>query len=656
MLLPAVRLRLPPSLLDAIGQPCDPVTQAHVRRSCERATHELLLASLAFGLAGSVGIVFILRDRVPYWMLAIWLGSRVLISLIRGAHASYYLRHADEQPVGASLMTYRILAALDGLAWGAMGWALTPIFNLEIAVVTISMGIGVAAMGTFMLHVDLPSASAFIAPILLPNALYALTRQDDLGLFCAVSMSFLTIILLMEALRANRRVTELLRLRFQSDQVMRTQAEALKQAQALSETRSRFLATMSHEMRTPLHGILGLVRLLRQEEQRPKALQQLDLIRGSGDHLVNVIGDILDFSRMEAGTLPLHRQAFNLQGLMQEVADTSRVIAQEKGLTLELLLDIDHAEEVWGDPVRIRQILHNLLGNGIKFTAQGFVRLHARRGIVSGGDVVIIDVHDSGIGIPEAELPLVFEAFHQAEGTYQRRFGGSGLGLTISRELCRAMGGELSCRSEVGLGSVFTFTLPLPRHTSPAASDPVTAAHAQATGATPDPDAGEPLTPADEQAPHVLLVEDNPVNALVAEAELHHLGIQVTVIPNGRDALEWLMNHHTDLVLMDCEMPEMDGFEATRCIRDQERMRSRTPVCIVALTANGCEGQTDRYRDAGMNDYLAKPFRPNELASLLALHLRHDRRLVRALASQGVGASQAWASMTAASPDSAATT
>ena len=602
------------SSIDSQGRSPDSGMDAHVDRICERAMHELLLASLLFGFLVALGVTGVLRDSVPRWLLGTWLTARVLASVIRGLHSRIALRRPDA-PLGQTVLIYRILAALDGVAWGMLGWALTPIMRLDIAVVTICVLIGVAALGTFMLHVDLPSAAVFILPILLPNAIYSMSRHDELGMFCATTVLGLLVVLLLEARRSNRRIRELLRLRFQSEQVARTQAEALLQAEALSETRSRFLATMSHEMRTPLHGILGLVRLLRQRGLDEVSNHQLDLIRGSGDHLVNVIGDILDFSQMEAGTLPLHDQVFNLKALIREVTDASSVMAAEKGLTLEVQLDIEQDEEVLGDPVRLRQILHNLLGNGIKFTREGFVRLLVRREAFS--NAVLVEVQDSGIGIPEAEQSGIFEAFCQAEGTYQRRFGGSGLGLTISRELCRAMGGNLTCRSQVGQGSVFTFTLPLPpKRWSVSALLPS--------------EAGEPhedmVEPTPGCKPHVLLVEDNPVNALVAEAELQRLGVTVTVINNGKEAVDWLESHQADLVLMDCEMPEMDGFEATRLIRDREQLRGGQPISIVALTANGRDVQGDRYGSVGMNGYLAKPFESNDLVSILTRHVRRSRR------------------------------
>ncbi|HEX5372031.1 MAG TPA: ATP-binding protein [Aquabacterium sp.] len=574
-----------------------------VVRELERASHEVVPRYILFGWVLTLGVLWILQRRLPVEHLAFFAFARLVMGTIRWRNSLVFLARepADQH---SSLPVFRLLVGVDGVTWGMLGWWLTPLQNLEVAAVTIGVMIAVSALGTFMLQIDRLAAALFIVPILLPNGIYALTRHDDLGVFCALSLFGMLMLLLRESRHSHRRMSELMRLRFQSEQVAHAQSQALTQARLLSETKSRFLATMSHEMRTPLHGILGLVRLLLTKEQDPQSLKQLTLIRGSGHHLINVINDVLDFSAMESGSLPLHEQRFDLHDLLTEVADTSQVAATDKGLTLTLALDIERGVDVMGDPVRLRQVLHNLLGNAIKFTHEGEVSLRATR--ERGGQMVRIEVQDTGIGIAPDDLAHVFDAFYQAEDTYRRHVGGTGLGLTISRDLCRAMGGDMSCRSTPGQGSVFTFLLPLPV----LPDEPIRADTLPAT-----------MAELDGQVHHVLLVEDNPVNALVAEAELQRLGMTVTVKDNGREALEWLTHQQADLVLMDCEMPDMDGFEATRRIRAHERATGRAPVSIVALTANGLETYVQRCMAAGMDDHLAKPFRPEDLMRLLARHL-----------------------------------
>ncbi|MBI2731794.1 MAG: response regulator [Aquabacterium sp.] len=596
-------------------EPASREMAVRVNSARERAMHELLPNAMLFSMICTLGTALVLQHRVHHPWLEWWMAARMLLGSARFAYSAWFLQ--SRQPAtGRSLFTYRALTAVDGMTWSALVWGLTPLDQLEIAVVTISVIIGVATLGTFILHVDLPSVAGFVSAIMLPNMVFTLARGDDLGVYCAGALLGTWVILLTEGRRSNQRVKELLALRFESEQVAQIRAEALQQAKALSEAKSRFVATMSHEMRTPLHGILGLTRQLRAKEHDMHRVRQLDLIKGSGEHLVNVINDILDFSSIEAGRLPVHAQPFNLRTLLQEMAETSRATAQDKGLSLFTDIDIAHELDVMGDPVRIRQVLHNLLGNAVKFTPQGHVKLSARYDVSAGA--LSVQVSDTGIGIPAADVPRVFEAFHQAEGTYQRRFGGTGLGLTISRDLCRAMGGELQCASEAGKGSVFSFRLPLPVHHEV----PVVAPATQPTPCAPD-DRSDARPARLEGGPHVLLVEDNPVNAMIAEAELRALGIQVSMVDNGRDAVAWLARQRADLVLMDCEMPIMDGFEATRLIRAQERQRHQAPVGIIALTANGQDVVGDRYRAAGMNDHLTKPFTPSDLTRMLRRHL-HD--------------------------------
>lgn len=609
------------SSLDTLGKRGHPEMAAHIAAVRERASHEMIPMAMGCSLLASVALVIVLRDRVSALALGLWFGARVLIACARCVHTWLFMTaRLGARP---SMPVYRALAGLDALLWSALGWGLTPIWNLEVAVITVSTLIGVAALGGFMLHMDLRATCLFIVPLMLPNAVYAAGRLDDIGWYCFFGVLGLMAALLFEATRSGRRITELLELRFQSDHLAQAQARALTEAQSLSELKGRFVATMSHEMRTPLHGILGVVRMVRQHVRDAQTLRHMDLIQGAGEHLVSVVNDVLDFSRIESGGMPLHEQPFDLHALLDNVIETWRVSCEDKGVRMESALDIPPASQVQGDPVRLRQVLYNLLGNAVKFTSRGHVRLTVFR---ASAAMVTFRVEDTGVGIPKDEVPRIFEAFRQAEDTHRRRLGGSGLGLTISRELCVAMGGDLRCTSEEGVGSVFEFTLPLAT-VMQLGAPPMPGARGRAgevrfeLGAAPFTG----WTLADGPPPHVLLVEDNPVNALVAEAELARLGIRVTVRTNGQEAVDWLAGEHADLVLMDCEMPVLDGLEATRRIRERERIEGRAPVAIVALTANGREVYGDRCREAGMNDHLLKPFQPEELARLLGRHLRRPQ-------------------------------
>jgi len=608
-------LALGSSTLDGKTQlpPMSDAIAAQVMAAQVRALHELMPVAMVSSLLATLATYVILRERVDLGHLQVWLWLRVAVSVVRLWTSTQALRGRW----GASPHVKHVfvaLAALDGLSWSALGWWLTPVMRLDVAVITLCMGVGVASMGVMGTYIYKPASLAFVVPNIVPNALYSLTRGDDLGVFACVSLSALMVFWLHESHRNNRRLREMLRLRFESEASEAAKSQALQQAKELADTRSRFVATMSHEMRTPLHGMLGLMRLVRDETPQPRLQRHLDLMRGSGEHLLNVVNQVLEYSRMDATGLPVHRQAFKLDDLLQDLCDTMRVTCADKGLALHLDQQLPAGCWVMGDPTRLRQVLSNLMGNAVKFTRQGSVTLQVRR---DGVGRTMLRVIDTGVGIPAHEIDRIFEPFRQAEGTYQRRFGGTGLGLTISRELCQAMGGQLRAESALGEGSVFTCELPLP------AARPAAQAEGDASALRPGvADAASPESARPPAAiPHVLLVDDNPVNVLVAEAELKRLGVRVSVAEGGADALAWLARHQPDLVLLDCEMPEMDGSTVAQFIREREAQQGRARLPIVAMTANGEEIFVSRCQPAGMDGYLAKPFERADLERLLQRHI-----------------------------------
>ena len=545
-----------------------------------------------------------------------WLALKGLIAVLLFCQARLFSHSAD--PVHPKWYRgFLILLAIDGLVWGSVGWWMTPLARLDLMAVTLACLLGVGSMGTFMLNPDAGSARAFIIPMLVPNAVFYLLRQDSFGLFGGASVLAFVGLLFMETRWAQNRIEELLFLRYTTEEVAQERAKALALAQHHSEAKSRFLATMSHEMRTPLHGMLGLTRMLRDEELRPQAQQRLELVERSGEHLLSVINDVLDTSKIEAGHVHVERRPFDLSAVIHDVVAISTVNAQAKGLQLLLESTLPAMHEVTGDAARVRQVLHNLLGNAVKFTDQGRITVRVSR--VVGNDAVTLAVEDSGIGIPGDELPLIFEAFHQVESSMERRHGGAGLGLTISQKLCRAMGGDLRCTSAPGRGSVFVASLSLPV---------VARAHQAAVMPRGEPDETQSLLRADGGGRGlVLLVEDNPINALVADAALKQFGLTVVLAEDGHKALRWMQDHQPDLVLMDCQMPGMDGFETTQHIRALEQQQARPRVAIVALTANVLPEERQRCLDAGMDDHLPKPFHRNDLAHLLSQHLVRGKRL-----------------------------
>ena len=395
------------------------------------------------------------------------------------------------------------------------------------------------------------------------------------------------------------------------------QVENEARAQAASRAKSDFLANMSHEIRTPMNGVLGVTELLQGTALDARQRSLLETLRKSGEALLAIVNDVLDFSKIEAGKLELEAIDFDIVQAVEDVVQLFAERAQSAKLELKCRFDAHLPPATRGDPFRFRQVLTNLLGNAIKFTPAGGVTVDVS---LAATDRVCIGVIDTGIGISGQNIARLFTPFEQADGSTARRFGGSGLGLAISRQLVERMGGEIGVESVLGQGARFWFKLPLvavPWSGPVRQSAALTGRRAPIVGDK----AANPLTFNPHLLGRVLLAEDNQVNQIVARQMLESLECNFDVVGDGREALAAVRHGGYDIVLMDCQMPEMDGYEATREIRAWEATQSQalsSHIPIVALTANALLGDADTCRAAGMDDYLAKPYTREQLGSIMA--------------------------------------
>ena len=430
----------------------------------------------------------------------------------------------------------------------------------------------------------------------------------------SISLFFLGFLVVTERGAERGRESELVDMESSFESAIAARTHVLEQerddAHEKTAARGRFLAHVSHEIRTPMNGIVGMTDLLLSSHLDEDQTSFAKTVRSSSQALLAILNDILDISKIESGKLEIEMADFDLREMLEGTTRLLSPIAFEKNLAMRVDIDESIPRFVRGDGGRLRQVLTNLIGNAIKFTAEGSVEVSVQSTTYRSGDHLLrIEVKDSGIGIPADSLPHIFDAFHQAESSTTRRFGGTGLGLTISRELAQKMGGSLGVESEAGSGSTFWFTVEL-EPGDPEAVAPIPAAlPCRERSSTAMQDA--------EGSRRVLLVEDDAVSRRVALLHLERAGFEVIQATDGRQALELLDEHDIDLVLMDCEMPELDGYQATLRIRSRRDAKSELPV--IAMTANAMLGDRQKCLDSGMNDYITKPFEGQALLELVSV-------------------------------------
>lgn len=383
------------------------------------------------------------------------------------------------------------------------------------------------------------------------------------------------------------------------DRTMDALVRAKDMADSASVAKSQFLANMSHEIRTPLNGILGMAQVMARRELTPDQAERLTIIRDSGQSLLTVLNDVLDFSKIEAGRLEIDNHEFDLVDAIEVACSTFSPLASQKGVALKLDIDRE-ARGIWlGDGARLRQIIANLVSNAVKFTSQGEVVVQVEPSVLGLKFVV----RDTGIGIPKDRINDLFQKFSQVDASTTRRFGGTGLGLAISRELVTLMGGRMTLTSEIGEGSIFTFELPVKRCEAHQ-PDPLEISAAE----------GE----MDGPAIRILAAEDNETNQLILKALLEPMNVELTLVGNGREAVDTLKADSFDIVLMDIQMPEMNGVEATSKIRAWEKEEGRAKTPILALSANVMSHHVLEYKRAGMSGTIPKPIEIGKMMTAIS--------------------------------------
>jgi signal transduction histidine kinase/CheY-like chemotaxis protein len=570
-------------------------------------------ATIATLVATAFAVVMAIQfgDVADPRFVILWVTAKILVAMLRVGQAQIYRR--AKVPGGSAWRrgTYGMLA-LDGAVWGVAAFYLMGSRD-TVTSLAIASFVGIACVATFGFQVNKVATAAYVVPIVVPMILGTLLRADALGLYCSVALTLLLLQMLITANRSDDKLSEVFLLRIHAARISVEKAQALELAQRQSAAKSQFLGTVSHELRTPIHGMLGVARLVHVESADALVKKRMELVEASGTHLLGLVTDLIDVSRVESGQMRIQRITFDLAAEIERVADIYSLRAADKGLTFTFESQLESATWFSGDPARLRQVLHNLLGNAIKFTDKGWIHLMVRYGTRPGE--IHFEVRDTGIGISDEDQKLVFAAFQQVMPRFEGRREGTGLGLTIAHEIARLLGGGISLTSKPGFGSVFDFWVQF----EPASEPP---AHVRLADAA----SGNGM----DSGARILLVDDNDVNALVAGAMLANQGHQVEHASDGADAVRRALREidRPDLVLMDCMMPIMDGFEATRSIRSQEAAMGLPRVPIIALSAIIDEENGRRAILCGMDDSLGKPFSNDELRAVIRpwLALRESER------------------------------
>jgi signal transduction histidine kinase/CheY-like chemotaxis protein len=581
---------------------------------------ELLLLALGNSsrsvllMLGAIGYVVFMGVRAGAHLPAALMAAMGLVNVAwrwQAARAFSRMPSMNEADLRRGVRVVELSAALSGLTWVVGSVGIYPrLHGLEATSYGMIVVGSIAVAATFM---GLAGRAFLVLSSLQLGALAAVSLwgHEQASVAAAVLLAVFGLTMNRASMAFRKATERAIQHGRELDAANVALREALQSAESANIAKSQFLATMSHEIRTPMNGVLGALDLLR---RTPLALPQRRLVRNaavSGEALLGILNDVLDHSKIEAGKLELVDAPMSLRAIASSVASLFRSNAESKGIALLLDVHPDAPDRVIGDGQRLKQVLLNLVGNAVKFTDAGTVTLELRPGPPGalGGLSASFEVRDTGVGIQPEELERIFDPFHQASGAGRRsRRGGTGLGLSISQRIVRAMGGSIEVRSGPGAGSSFRVLLRF--------EPDVEISHPLAEDTAP----GE-LDTLGQMSGTVLVVEDNIVNRMIASEMLRNMGLQVLQAEDGAEAVSCVERRAVDLVLMDVQMPVMDGYEATLKIREREARHSLPRLPVIAVTANAYEGDAAHARDIGMDGHLAKPFTQAKLQALLHEYL-----------------------------------